>query len=235
MDDQLVLGILWYAVFVVSATLHEAAHAFTSWKLGDWTAYHAGQVTLNPIPHIRRELIGMVVIPWVTFAAAGWMVGWASAPYSRTWSDRYPGRSAAMSLAGPSANLALVVLAGLLIHLGIAVGIFIPPETSRFSNVVDGASGGFLHGVAVLVSILFSLNLALFVFNMMPIAPFDGQAWMTLLLKGKAHYQYRTIMMHPSMGFLGIFIAWIIMDLIFPPIHTLALNSIYVFYGLYYG
>ena len=51
---MLVLGILWYAVFVASATLHEAAHAFVGFKLGDKTAFHGGQVTLNPIPHHAR-------------------------------------------------------------------------------------------------------------------------------------------------------------------------------------
>lgn len=235
MNDELVLGLLWYLVFVASATLHEAAHAFTSWKLGDPTAYHGGQVSLNPMAHIRREPIGMVVIPWVSFAAMGWMIGWASAPYDPSWAQLNPTRSALKSLAGPAANLLLVLLAMLLIHAGLLTGLFIPPSQVGFSQVVWAASGGIMQGVAVLISILFSLNLVLFVFNMLPITPLDGQAWMGLLLRGELKFHYHRLMSHHSMPFLGIFIAWMLMRVIFSPIYHLAVRSIYFFHGMQYG
>ena len=53
----------WYVVFLASTTLHEASHAFAAFRLGDDTAYRAGQVSLDPTPHIRREPVGMVVVP----------------------------------------------------------------------------------------------------------------------------------------------------------------------------
>ena len=80
-DFNLILGIAWYFIFVFSTTLHEAAHAFLAYKLGDRTAYLGGQLSLNPIPHIRREPIGMVIIPIITFVLGGWMIGWASVPF----------------------------------------------------------------------------------------------------------------------------------------------------------
>ena len=55
-------AIIYYVVFLFSTTLHEAAHAWAAARGGDLTAYHGGQVSLSPIPHIRREPVGMVVL-----------------------------------------------------------------------------------------------------------------------------------------------------------------------------
>ena len=76
--DPLQLCVIWYFVFVVSVVLHEAAHAFAGYFFGDHTALHHGLTTLNPIPHIQRSPIGMVVVPLLSFVGAGWMIGWAS-------------------------------------------------------------------------------------------------------------------------------------------------------------
>src|SRR5690348_17172584 len=103
MPPSLVEGLLWYVVFVGSTVCHEASHAWTALKLGDDTASRGGQVSLDPVPHIRREPIGMVVLPLLTWFIAGWMMGWASAPYDPEWARRYPRRAALMALAGPAA------------------------------------------------------------------------------------------------------------------------------------
>ena len=67
MTETVALGLIWYVAFLFSTTLHEAAHSWAALRMGDPTAYHGGQVTLNPIPHIRRSPVGMVVIPIVAF------------------------------------------------------------------------------------------------------------------------------------------------------------------------
>lgn len=103
--DKLLDGLLWYIVFIFSTTLHEASHALAALKLGDRTAHEGGQVTLNPIPHIRREPIGTVAVPIISFILGGWMIGWASVPYNYAWSLKYPKKAAKMALAGPLANL----------------------------------------------------------------------------------------------------------------------------------
>src|SRR6266852_7405402 len=108
--NHLVDGILWYVVFLFSTTLHEASHALTAFRLGDRTAYEGGQVTLDPIPHMKREPIGTIVVPIISYAVGGWMIGWASVPYNFQWALTYPKRAAKMALAGPAANLLLVVL-----------------------------------------------------------------------------------------------------------------------------
>lgn len=88
--EQITFGLIWYIAFLFSTTCHEAAHVFAALKLGDPTAYHEGQVSLNPIPHVRREPLGTVLVPLLSFFAGGWMLGWASAPYDPYWAERYP-------------------------------------------------------------------------------------------------------------------------------------------------
>lgn len=79
--DFLINGLVWYIVFLLSTTCHEAAHAWAAKLGGDLTAFHGGQVSLDPVPHIRREPFGMVVFPILSYVMGGWMMGWASAPY----------------------------------------------------------------------------------------------------------------------------------------------------------
>src|SRR3989442_3755228 len=118
--ETLALGFIWYAVFLFSTTCHEAAHALAAKLGGDPTAFHGGQVTLNPIPHIRREPVGTVVSPILSYLFGGWMICWASAPYDPAWQQRYPRRAACMALASPAANFLLVLAAAAAIRIGIA-------------------------------------------------------------------------------------------------------------------
>ena len=169
-----VLGITWYVVLLAALTCHEAAHGFAALKLGDPTAYRQGQVTLDPVAHIRREPFGTVVMPILSFILAGWMIGWASSPYDPHWARQNRRRAALMALAGPLANLILVVIAGLLIRGGMLLGVFYAPESITFEQVTVASSPGFANSASVVVSILFSLNLILFVFNLIPLPPLDG-------------------------------------------------------------
>src|SRR4029079_6609186 len=113
--DLVVLGLLWFVVFLFSTTLHHAGHAFAAYRLGDPTAYHGGQVSLSPFPHMQREPFGMVLVPIISFllSRGTWMMGWAGAPYDPLWAHRHPRRAALMALAGPLANLSLVLASGL--------------------------------------------------------------------------------------------------------------------------
>ena len=64
--EFLIAGVVWYVVFLLSTTCHEASHAWAAQFGGDLTAFHGGQVSLDPIPHIRREPFGMVIFPLLT-------------------------------------------------------------------------------------------------------------------------------------------------------------------------
>src|ERR1700744_4619244 len=108
--EILVLGFISYVVFLFSTTCHEASHALVAKWGGDATAALNGQVTLNPIPHIRREFWGMVIIPIAAFLFMGQMIVWASAPFDPAWERRFPKRAALRALAGPAANFILMFI-----------------------------------------------------------------------------------------------------------------------------
>ena len=201
--DQLIEGLTWFVVFIFSTTLHEAGHAWAAYKLGDSTAYEGGQVSLNPLPHIQREPIGMVLVPILSFALNGWMMGWASAPYDPAWAHRYPKRAALMAAAGPAANLLLTVLAGLLIRFGLA---------------------GSIPGAEMPIAILFLLNLLLFAFNLLPVPPLDGSAILPMFMSDNVARRYREFLHQPMFSLLGLLLAWKVFPYLFEPIQMVAFS-----------
>lgn len=224
--DLVVLGLIWFVVFLFSTTLHEAAHAFAAYRLGDPTAYHGGQVTLNPIPHIQREPVGMILVPLITFAASQWMMGWASAPYDPAWAQRYPKRAAVMALAGPASNLLLAVISGVLLRVGMGTGVFQLPERISFAGLAEGSVQAW-NGPAVALSILFSLNLLLFVFNLLPLPPLDGSAVLPAFLSDNLARRYREILYQPMFSLIGLLIAWKVFPPLYFPIYRQALALLY--------
>ncbi len=224
--DLLAMGLVWYAAFLFSTTVHEAAHALAALKLGDPTAYLGGQVSLNPAPHVQREPVGTVIVPILSYLFAGWMMGWASAPYDPWWADRHPRRAAWMALAGPASNLILVVLAALLIRLGMALGYFAPPDAVNFTQITAATPAG-AASVASLLSILFTLNLLLFVFNLLPLPPLDGSGALPLVLPESVAQRYQEFMRQPTWSLLGIFVAWNVFGEIFWPVLLVAINLLY--------
>src|SRR6202163_1171302 len=188
---DLALGVIWYIVFLFSTTCHEAAHALAAKLGGDPTAFEGGQVTLNPIPHIRRSPFGMIVVPIVSFLLGGWMIGWASAPFDPIWQRRYPRRSAWMALAGPAANFALMLLTGIAIRVGLAAGYFRAPERiGSYSGGVASAQSADPTFLTTALSILFVLNLLLGAFNLLPVPPLDGSTGIMLAMPESAAIRY---------------------------------------------
>lgn len=221
-------AVVYYVVFLFSTTLHEAAHAWAAARGGDLTAYHGGQVSLNPVPHIRREPVGMVLLPLLTVFITGWPFGYASAPYIIDWARRHPTRAAWMALAGPAANLLLVIIAGLLLRAGAAAGIVLAPQTVRFGEIAETMAGGLWPGALHFVGVLFSLNLLLGAFNLLPFPPLDGSGALPLLLSPSATRRYQDFIWGtPFLGFLGIFVAWQLFDTLFHPIFFTALGFLY--------
>jgi Zn-dependent protease len=231
--DIIILGFAWYLVFVLSLSFHEAAHAFAAMKLGDKTAFHSGLVSLHPFAHMMREPIGMIVLPIVSYFYNGWMIGWASTPYDPAWAERYPKREILMAMAGPLANLILVIAAAVIIRLGLAMGHFYPPESITFSEVTAAEHAGWANSVAVMISILFTLNLVLFVFNLLPIPPLDGSSLVPLVLNRENAYKYKNLISQPSISIVGLIIAWQLFGFIFEPFHLFALNLLYPGYHYY--
>lgn len=217
MSFDLVTGGMSYAVFLLSTTCHEASHAWTALRLGDDTAARGGQVTLDPTPHVRREPIGMVVVPIFSFLlGGGMMLGWASAPYDPEWARRWPRRAALMALAGPGANLSIALLAAVVIRTGELTGYFEHPARIGWSQLTLATGGGFGPFFAGMASLFFSMNLLLGIFNLLPIPPLDGAAMPLLFLSERAAESWQAA--KGSFGFFGLFLAWKLFDVVFPPV-----------------
>ncbi len=225
-SDQLLLGLVAYIVLLLSLTVHEAAHAWAALRGGDPTAYLGGQVSLDPRPHIRREPLGMVLAPLLAFFLGGWMLGWASTPIDPRWAYLHPRRAAWMSAAGPLANLALVVLAGALLRLGVALGSFLPVPVGNFALAL-APEGGVAESVILVLSLVFSLNLILFVFNLIPVPPLDGASVVALFLSEDMGRRLQQWMAQPMLALGGILLAWLLMRRSFGPVQALAVEWLY--------
>ena len=234
MEVNLTTGLIWFAAFLFSTTVHEAMHALAAWKGGDPTAYQGGQVSLNPIPHIRREPIGMLVLPLLTSLTQGWAMGWASAPYDPVWADRYPRRAALMAAAGPAGNFAIAFVALLGLQAGLLGGWFVPPETIFFDSLVAAATPGFASFMATALSVLLVLNVFLGIFNLLPLPPLDGSAVIGLFLPESLAAPVRRLASHNTMSLVGLVIAWQVFPLFADPLFSLLLRVVHP--GIpYYG
>ena len=143
------------------------------------------------------------------------MIGWASAPFDPLWAQKYPRRAAAMSYAGPAANLLLVLLASLAIRAGVGLGVFEVPGSFSWGRVTSAVGGGFWPFIAGLLSLLFSMNLLLGLFNLLPLPPLDGSALPLLFLSPARASTW--LAFRGTAGFIGLFLAWKLTDLFFAP------------------
>jgi Zn-dependent protease len=221
----------WYAVFLFSLTLHEGAHALVAWLGGDPTAYQGGQVTANPLPHIRREPVGTVLVPVLSWIVAGWVMGWASTPYDPHWADRHPRRHALMSLAGPVANLSLALVALVTLRILLAAGVYQAPDQAGFSRLValspELPEGSLLGPLGLLLSVAVTLNLLLGIFNLIPLPPLDGAGVVQGLAPGGGGRLYLMLRSNPMMGLLGLLLAWRLMGLVVGPVFSMLLRVLH--------
>ena len=229
--EFLVQGLIWYVVFLFSTTCHEASHALVGKLGGDLTAFHGGQVTLNPAPHIRREPFGMVWVPLLSYILGGWMIGWASAPYDPAWQIRHPHRAALMSLAGPGANFALFLIAAVGIRLGLMIGVFQAPAAAGFTKITEVANpdiaGVVATFAATFLSVVFFQNLLLGTFNLLPVPPLDGSTGIAILMSESMAVKFLRFTHNSTFQMVGLVAAWMLFDRAFDPVFTLALNALY--------
>jgi len=235
MTPETITGLVfWFPAFLFSTTVHEAAHAWAALRGGDPTAYLGGQVSLSPMPHIRREPIGMLAVPLLTSITQGWAMGWASAPFDPLWAARHPRRAAWMAAAGPAGNLSLALGAFGLIKLGLVAGLFVSPQSIHYSQLVTAAEGSALAGaagfLAQALSVMLMLNVLLAVFNLIPLPPLDGSAVIDLLLPESMAGSMRNLGMMGS--WLGLIVAWKIFPYIARPLFDLVVALLHP--GMHY-
>jgi Zn-dependent protease len=227
-SHQILDGMFWFVAFLFSTTVHEAAHAWVAMLGGDKTAYLGGQVSLSPLPHIRREPIGMLAAPLLTSFSQGWAMGWASAPYDPSWADRYPRRAAWMAAAGPAGNFCIALVALLLLRVGLAANFFVSPSRVNFSHLVapavSGEVGGFL---AQGLSVFLMLNVILGCFNLVPLPPLDGAAVLGLLLPEKSAKALRRLAGSSQFSLIGLLLAWLVFPKVVSPLFRLVLRLVH--------
>jgi Zn-dependent protease len=159
MDPALQIGAAIFGL-ALAVICHEVAHGYVALKLGDPTAYYAGRLTLNPIPHI--DLWGTILIPLFLFITnSGFMFGWAK-PVPVNYYNLRHGKygPVLVALAGPATNLVLLIIAALLAR-------FMPQDT---------ALPFFFLQIAL-------INGVLMLFNLIPIPPLDGSKVLYLFLE----------------------------------------------------
>ena len=203
MDTELAIGFVWFLAFLFSTTVHEAMHALVAWKGGDPTAYHGGQVSLSPIPHIKREPIGMLVVPLVTSLTQGWAMGWASAPLR--------------SVLGRAASAARGA------HGGGGPGRQLPDRADRLrwtpswsdggSVRVSGAGDvsragcrridGWADFSGTVLSVLLVLNVFIGLFNLLPLPPLDGFSVVSIFLPEEHAAKWRALQSNAGMSMVG--------------------------------
>jgi Zn-dependent protease len=206
--EMLTIGFISYVVFLFSTTCHEAAHALVAKRGGDNTAALGGQVSLNPIPHIRRSPYGMVIFPLLSFfLLGGSMIGFASAPYDPDWERRHPHRSAWMALAGPATNFLLMLLAVVALRVGISLHLF---EQQGF--------------VGISLYILFSLNLLLGIFNLLPAPPLDGSTAIMLFMSENQAQRYLNFIRGGNFALPGLLVSLVLFRYIFPDVQRFAMR-----------
>jgi Zn-dependent protease len=213
---------IWYLVFVFSTTCHEAAHAFVAQRGGDPTAYVGGHVTLDPLPHIVRSPIGMVVVPVVSYLYNGWMMGWASVPVNREWGRAHPRRAALMAAAGPAANLLLAALAFVTIRGLIGAGVLARPlgpiGLSELAVLPQGMNASSPVGFgARFLSIMLGLNVILGLFNLVPLPPLDGASVVEGAAPRASAPFFKLLREVPGFELLGLLAAWSLSGYVLSP------------------
>jgi Zn-dependent protease len=196
--DEIISNFAVYALPVLFAfTWHEAAHAYAAYYCGDKTAYLQGRVTLHPEKHI--DLLGTIILPFVTFAMAAatgfpFVFGYAKPVPIDYREMRHPKRDLALvSFAGPAANFAMALF-WLIMKIALQAG----RVDMKFLTEMSTA------GIFV--------NLLFFALNMLPLPPFDGGRVLIGLLPHK--YAAQVVKIEPY-GFYIIAILLMASDVLF--------------------
>ena len=146
----------WVLPVVIAVTFHEAAHGFIAYRFGDSTAWQAGRVTFNPLKHIDR--FGTIILPaLLILIRSPFLFGYAKPVPVNFGRLHHPRRDMVwVALAGPGTNVLLALVSSLLLY----TLDFLPSATATWL------------GRNLANSIV--INIALCVFNMLPLPPLDG-------------------------------------------------------------
>lgn len=199
MDLFIVLPVLFFSI-----VLHEFAHGYAAYKMGDDTAYLMGRLTLNPVKHI--DPIGTVVVPAICYLSGLPMFGWAKPVPVNALRLRSPRKSMGkVALAGPTANLLLAVVCAFLMKLALVTGWLSPQGTAQAIKFL-------IYGLQI--------NVLLAVFNLMPIPPLDGGHIVEALLPLNAAVKYGRFFGRWGMYIvIGLILTGLFKFILYPPMY----------------
>ncbi len=211
MDIFIIVAILFFSI-----VLHEFAHGYVAYRMGDDTAYLMGRLTLNPIKHI--DIVGTFLVPGLCLLTGVPVFGWAKPVPINAMRLPSPRKSMGkVALAGPCANLILALVCALLVKLFVVSGVLSAQGTER-------AIVALAYGIQI--------NVLLAVFNLMPIPPLDGGHIVNALLPVKAALRYSAVFGRYGMYIvLLLIVTGIFKYLIYPPMY-LIINLIGKIFGV---
>ena len=197
MDIPIVFQI---AVLIFSVIIHEVSHGAMALAFGDKTAEYEGRLTLNPLKHI--DLFGSIIFPFLLFIFhAGFIIGWAKPVPYNPYNLKNPRIAEPLvAFAGPLSNLIIATIFGLIIRFTATSGLLSIQLLSIFASIVI-------------------INIALAVFNLIPIPPLDGSK---ILFSFFPNSRFVFTQMAATYGFLVIIlIVYFLPNLISPIIGSL--------------
>ncbi|GAC1421906.1 MAG: site-2 protease family protein [Acidobacteriaceae bacterium] len=177
MSPGIVLVLFQIVVLVLAFSVHESAHAYVAMRLGDPTAYMLGRVSLNPMRHL--DPLGSVIVPLLSLVYGGWLIGWAKpCPVTLRNFKNIRRDDILTSLAGPASNLAMALLALILLivfkHAAPGGAVTLQAAMLTQQHIGLDLAGLPLFPLAMLLYYGVTINLLLLVFNLIPIPPLDG-------------------------------------------------------------
>ncbi|MDP9038804.1 MAG: site-2 protease family protein [Acidobacteriota bacterium] len=177
MSQEIVLIVFQVLVLVLAFSVHESAHAYVAMRLGDATAYMLGRVSLNPLRHL--DPLGSVVVPLLSLVYGGWLIGWAKpCPVTLRNFKNIRRDDILTSLAGPASNLLMALAALVLLivfkHAAPGGGLTLQAAMLTQQHVALDLTALPLFPLAMLLYYGVTINLLLFIFNLIPIPPLDG-------------------------------------------------------------
>jgi Zn-dependent protease len=205
MNQDVVLILFQVVALVLAFSVHECAHAWTAWRLGDPTAKMLGRVTLNPLKHL--DLFGSVLMPLIALVYHWPLIGWAKpTPVTARNFKNYKKDDILVTLAGPASNLLLATGALILLLIikhavpGGAVAVFTAMALAMHYPGVSTENLPALFPIALLLYFIILINLLLFVFNLVPFPPLDGSRILRHFLP------YNALQIYDRMGMLALWI-----------------------------
>ena len=215
MNQQVVLVIFQVVVLILAFSVHECAHAWAAWRLGDPTAKMLGRLTLNHCRHL--DPFGSVIFPLIGLFYGGMLFGWAKpTPVTARNFKNYKRDDILVALAGPASNLISATVALILLVVlkhaigGGDVAVQTAMLLARRVPGVPTENLPQLFPIALFLYYVILLNLLLFVFNLIPVPPLDGSHILRHFLP------YNALRIYDQIGMFGmIFIMLIGGGLIF--------------------